>query len=111
MESSLESADTSIMRAYAELVPDAKVRKSTLERILEEFDTTQRAMQRLLKTPMKTRRPRFFRTLHARDAGLKLLHRRQIELLRQWREAEDDSLLTEALVVVNAIASGQRTTG
>ena len=111
LESSLESADTSIMRAYAELVPDVKVRKTILDRILEEFDTTNRAMQRLLKTPMKTRRPRFFRTLHARDAGLKLLHRRQIELLRQWREADDESLLTEALVVVNAIASGQRTTG
>ncbi len=111
LEGSLESADTSIMSDYAKLVTDSRIRKEFLSRILDEHQKTHHWLQTLLKTPTKTRRPRFYRTLHARDRSLRLLHQHQIRLLRQWRKTPKESVLNELLVVVNAIASGQRTTG
>ena len=53
-----------------------------------------------------------------RDTALAPLHARQIELLREWRglrdagrSAEAEALLPEALVTLNAIASGLGATG
>ncbi|MCF7764442.1 MAG: phosphoenolpyruvate carboxylase [Verrucomicrobia bacterium] len=111
LEASLESADPALMADYASLVEDPDLRSRILSAILEEYDRTYKAIGLLMREPMVQRRPRFYRTLHARDAGLRLLHRHQIQLLRKWRQSGDESLLTELLVVVNAIASGQRTTG
>ena len=68
-------------------------------------------LNQILQGPLDERRPRFFRTLHARDQDLTLLHEHQIQLLRKWRADGKAEHLTELLVVVNAIASGQRTTG
>ena len=111
LEASLESADVNIMKEYASLVTDPQIRKEFLSLITDEHQRTQRWLQALLKTPIKTRRPRFFQTLHARDQGLRLLHRHQIKLLKHWRRHRKEATKNELLVVVNAIASGQRTTG
>ncbi len=58
------------------------------------------------------------KTLNIRKAPLKVLHQRQIVLLRNWRELlsagrqhDADSLLPDLLLSINAIASGLRTTG
>jgi phosphoenolpyruvate carboxylase len=111
VESSLESADTEIMQAYASLVPDESLRKSCMAIILEEHARTRKRLDETFKGSLSQRRPRFFKTLHARDHDLKLLHHRQIELLASWRQKQEPEQLTELLVIVNAIASGQRTTG
>lgn len=111
LEASLESAEPDIMRSYASLVKNTSIREEIAGIILKEYNQTQKMLSRLLRQPMEVRRPRFFRTLHARDAGLRLLHQHQVELLETWRKSEDENLLTELLILVNAIASGQRTTG
>lgn len=111
VESSLESADKDIMSSYASLVNDPEIKTLFLSNILEEHERTRSMLTQVLQGPLEKRRPRFFRTLHARDQDLTLLHEHQIRLLRQWRENGHDQDLTELLVVVNAIASGQRTTG
>lgn len=111
LEASLESADAEIMSDYASLVEDAHVRNVVLPMILDEYQRTKTNLKRLLKTPMDQRRPRFFHTLHARDAGLRRLHRHQIQLLKAWRKSRKEDQLSELLVVVNAIASGLRNTG
>ncbi|HCP37844.1 MAG TPA: phosphoenolpyruvate carboxylase [Verrucomicrobiales bacterium] len=111
VESSLESADAEIMTSYASLVNDSKIKVRFLTNILEEHDRTRLLLDQILPGPLEERRPRFYRTLHARDQDLTLLHKHQIRLLRQWRQGGQDKDLTELLVVVNAIASGQRTTG
>lgn len=53
-----------------------------------------------------------------RSEALRVLHRQQITLLRQWRAlrrrgevAEAEALLPHLLLTVNAIASGLGTTG
>ncbi len=111
LEASLESADVEIMADYAGLVQDRQTRQKFLTMILQEHQRTHQWLQTLLKTPIKSRRPRFYRTLHARDQGLRRLHSHQIRLLKKWRKNKSDATLNELLVVVNAIASGQRTTG
>ena len=68
-------------------------------------------------TDLLARRPRLSRVLKLRQPGLRILHRQQIELLRKWRASEHggeilhDPLFIQLLVMVNAIASGLRTTG
>ena len=111
LEASLESADVGIMKDYAGLVTDARLRREMLRTILDEHKRTHHWLQVLLKSPITTRRPRFYRTLHARDTGLRMLHQHQIKLIKQWRKNKSAKTLNELLVVVNAIASGQRTTG
>ena len=118
VSTSVASADTEMMARYAALVPDPALRERTLEPIVEEHRRTERALERLLGGPITERRPRLSRTLRLREAALRPLHGRQIELLGTWREAlatHDErraaTLLDELLVTVHAIAGGLRTTG
>jgi hypothetical protein len=57
------------------------------------------------------RRPRMFKTLSLREPPLADLHRRQVELLKEWRSGGAQGTLEELLLVTNAIAGGLRTTG
>jgi phosphoenolpyruvate carboxylase len=111
VESSLESADTDIMETYASLVPDQALRDQCMMVILSEHARTRKLLDETFEGPLSRRRPRFFKTLHARDHDLKMLHQRQIKLLQDWRREQKPEQLSELLVIVNAIASGQRTTG
>lgn len=111
VESSLESADPDIMETYASLVPNEALRKQCMKEILNEHARTRKLLDETFQGPLSRRRPRFFKTLHARDHDLKMLHQRQIKLLQDWRREQKPEQLSELLVIVNAIASGQRTTG
>lgn len=113
VESSLASSDENWMRTYAELVPETEIRERLLTQILDERDRTRQHLEKLFKRPLPERRPRFYETIKKREVPLTHLHRRQIELLRQTRAMERiDKETTEKLLrVVNAIASGLRTTG
>ena len=64
------------------------------------------------------RRPNIHESLQRRREPLRVLHRRQISLLREWRHARlleepshASSLLAQLLLTVNAIASGLGATG
>jgi phosphoenolpyruvate carboxylase len=118
VSTSVASADAEIMARYAALVPDPELRERTLEPIVAEHRRTERALERLFGGPITEQRPRLSRTLRLREAALRPLHERQIELLGGWREARatnDEAraatLLDELLVTVHAIAGGLRTTG
>ncbi len=119
VETNIASADVDLMHRYADLVSDETVKSTVLDRIVGEFEQTSTMLNRLSGgEPLKKRRPRMVKTLSLRDARLRVLHLRQIELLRRWRELradEDESaadgLLPQLLLSINAIASGLRTTG
>ncbi|MBL9127984.1 MAG: phosphoenolpyruvate carboxylase [Verrucomicrobiales bacterium] len=111
VESCLESANEGWMKAYATLVERAEVRDRFMARILEEYGLARRRLADLTGGQLPSRRPRFYKTLHARDSGLARLHRDQIRRLREWRREPDEAGLRGLLLVVNAIASGLRTTG
>jgi phosphoenolpyruvate carboxylase len=117
IESNVASADLAIAGQYAALVSDAALRERMLGLIRDEHHRTSSALERLLGSPLTQRRPRLWKTLQLRDAGLRSLHAHQVALLRRWRQARsrDEAaaaeLLPQLLLTVNAVASGLRTTG
>ncbi|MBK1875644.1 phosphoenolpyruvate carboxylase [Pelagicoccus mobilis] len=111
IETSVESADTLMMESYAGLVSDKSVREKFMKLITDERAAVREALQDLLNGPLESRRPRFFKTLHARDKWLDLLHAQQLELLTTWRQSRSETDLRRVLQSINAIAAGLRTTG
>jgi phosphoenolpyruvate carboxylase len=118
IESSLVSANEPLMRLYAELVPNEKVRDQFLNAIIEEFHRTREVIEELFEGKFAERRPRLAYTLDIREEPLAVLHAQQVTLLREWRaclnagDTEDaEAMLPDLLVSINALASGLRTTG
>lgn len=113
IESSISSSDEKWMRTYASLVKDSKIRKRILQQILDERSRTVQQLEKLFTRPLPIRRPRFFKTLSERDIPLAALHKKQIDLLKQFRANEEQApaATDQLLRVVNAIAAGLRTTG
>lgn len=111
IETSLHSAHADIMTMYAELCPDTALRERFMEDILAEFQRSKELVAELLGGAFSARRPRMFKTLSLREPPLADLHKRQVQLLREWRASKDETTLQELLLVTNAIAGGLRTTG
>ena len=115
VETNLASADVEIMTAYAQLVPDEKGRERFLGEILAEYNRARFMLDEVFQGSLESRRPRMLKTLGLRADALRLLHSRQIELLKAWRAADTqdrvNDLLPRVLLSINAIASGLRTTG
>ena len=116
IETSLSSADPTIMTAYAEMVPDAEIRERFLVRIRNEMEKTRAALVELFGSEQKARRPRLDKTIKPRNVALEPLHYRQIDLLRELRAGPptpkaERELTAGLLLTINAISSGLRTTG
>lgn len=118
VESNVASADATVIARYGTLVRDAALRARFEAQVLDELARTRRMLDRVNGTPLPERRPRMWRTLQKRAAGLRALHDFQIDALARWRAAreagdasEEARLLPTVLQSVNAIASGLRTTG
>jgi phosphoenolpyruvate carboxylase len=99
-------------------VEDAAVRERVMGMIAVEYARTRRMLEVIFDGPLPERRPRIHRMLAVREEGLRVLHRQQLALLREWRalRREDDPsagerVLPQLLLTVNAIAGGLRTTG
>ncbi|MEM7143547.1 MAG: phosphoenolpyruvate carboxylase [Verrucomicrobiota bacterium] len=114
VETSLTSANLEIMSWYGGLVSDEEVRDRVFGTIKEECERTRSVLERVFEGSMQERRPRMTWTLALRDEPLRVLHREQVELLREWRgEGSPDGgrPFDRLLVSINAVASGLRTTG
>ena len=117
IDTSLATTDVEMMKKYAELVTDKKVRETILQILLAELYKTQNLMQELLGRPMHERRKNHFYSTGLRAEALDILHKNQIKNLKLWRNpeltdpAQKDKLLKELLISVNAIANAMGTTG
>jgi phosphoenolpyruvate carboxylase len=114
----LAAADPDVMNEYAWLVEDAALRDQFLARITGELERTSRMLEQIYGGTLAERRPNIDGSLRVRRQPLRVLHRQQIALLREWRglrqRGEDDgaaALLPGLLLTVNAIASGLGATG
>jgi phosphoenolpyruvate carboxylase len=108
----IATSDPHVMEKYAELVDDEELREGFLGAILEERERTMSILEEIYGGPLQARRPNISRTLEMRAAALHLLHDRQIALIREWRaNPDDEALLGDLLVTVNAIAGGLGSTG
>ena len=115
---SMLMADVEIMKQYASLVKDTQIREEFLSLILDEYGKTKRFLEKVYKEPLELRRPRTNQMLEIRKSKLDRLHKIQIQGIVHWRRVKEEgktieaeSMLTEMLQVLNAIASGLRTTG
>jgi phosphoenolpyruvate carboxylase len=118
VETAVASASLDLVADYASLVDDSAVRDRFLALVRSEHTRTMAMIEALFGGPMESRRPRMFKTLALRDAGLRALHGFQIEVLRDWRTARkagdtiaEQAALPSLLLSLNAIAAGLRTTG
>jgi len=115
---SIAAADITVMRDYTMLVEDADLRDRIFEEILAEFERTRQMLEQVYGGTLAERRPNIHGMVQMRREALRVLHRQQIALLRQWRgmrqqnnDEEAATLLPQLLLTVNAIASGLGATG
>lgn len=117
VSTSLLTADLEVMAQYAALVREPAVRDRIFSMIQAEHHRTTAMVERIFGSALADRRARLSRVLGLRQEGLAKLHRRQVELLTQWRASREsgspdaEELLIQLFVTVNAIAGGLRTTG
>ena len=118
VETNLASANLDLMKEYSELVSDSDLCSRFMDTIVAEFERTRDLTAELFDGQMSERRPRMAKTLEIREAPLRVLHRQQIHLLREWRaliaagkDSKADALFPKLLLSINAISSGLRTTG
>ena len=116
VEKTLAYVDLGIAQEYAELVPDAGIRKSIFEMVEEEYHRTVEAVLRISGgTELVERYPRFRRRLARRLPTINQVSRQQIELLRRFRESGGDRTqeeqLSALLLSINCIATGFGATG
>ena len=115
VDTSLAATDETIMKQYAELVDDKELRKSFLSRFLEELGLAREYMEDLLDKSFKQRRKNHFYSTQLRASLMDILHRKQVELLKNWRNAksrnQSEEIQMDLLLTINAIAGANRNTG
>jgi phosphoenolpyruvate carboxylase len=117
VETTVASASEEIMLAYADLVDDRAVRSTHMELILSELRLTRKNLMKVFGESIEHRRPGVMKTISLREPSLKLLHKMQIQLLKEWRHTDPDDrkqrdmLLEKIFSTINAIAGGLRNTG
>ncbi len=118
VDTSLAATDEAIMSMYAGLVEEEKVKQDILGLLLDELALTRKMMLDLLTSPIANRRTNHHLSTQLRAEALFPLHKEQVDLLRNWREArkkgdksQSENLLQNLLRSVNAIANAMGTTG
>ncbi len=116
VEKTLAYVDLGIAQEYAELVPDADVRKNIFAMVEEEYHRTVEAVLRISGgSELVERYPRFRRRLARRLPTINQVSRQQIELLRRFRASGGDrsqeEQLSALLLSINCIATGFGATG
>jgi phosphoenolpyruvate carboxylase len=111
VEASLLMANRDVMGMYASLAPDEELRGRVISAIDSEYSLARDTVSALLGGDAERRRPRLVKAVELRHNALMLIHRRQVELLAQWRRSGDEEALRDLLLTVNAISMGQKMTG
>ncbi len=111
IRASLNMVDIEIMQAYAELVEDKNIKEKFLNMILEEYYRTKTFLENLAS---QNKINNECELQSARYNYLERLHKNQIKMLRNWRNAKPENksaMLPKLLLSVNAIACGLGVTG
>ena len=117
VEKTLPQVDLEVARAYAGLVPDARIRGEILGMVEEEYHRTVDAILRVTGgRVLLDRFPRFRRRLSRRLPALNRVGLEQVELVRRLREAKHrghlrDEDLVPVLLSINCVAAGLGWTG
>jgi len=121
MEMVLSKVDLHIAARYAELVPDAKLRKNIFERIRTEYALTREILQEINQRELLADNPQLVASLQERFAYIDPLNYLQVEVLRRFRAGQQQRSQANAVanerlqraihLTINGIAAGLRNTG
>jgi phosphoenolpyruvate carboxylase len=117
IESNLLNSDSEVMKAFADLVPDAQTKKELMDLILADYQICLGKIEELLGASVESRRISKLESVKLRNHALKVLHQIQIKYLLQWRDiretdpARSDQFLLQLLLLVNALSGGLKSTG
>ncbi len=113
MDMVMAKSDLALAARYAELVPDARLRKRIFSAIDAEWHRTAEALA--LITGNKQRlaaNPALRRSIHHRFPYIDPLHHLQVELVRRYRAGQSDERVQRGIhISINGIAAGLRNTG
>jgi phosphoenolpyruvate carboxylase len=109
----LAKTDLGIAARYADLVPDAELRRRVFDRIVSEHE---RSVRMLLDVTGDDRlladNPALARSIRNRFPYLEPLHHLQVEMLRRRRSGDDDEQVSPAIhLTINGIATALRNSG
>ncbi len=117
MDMVLAKSDLSLAARYAELVPDAKLRKKILSEIEAEWQRTTKALQLITGEGKRlASNAALARSIQHRFPYIDPLHHLQVELIRRFRAGKKPEDLDEKVqrgihISINGIAAGLRNTG
>jgi phosphoenolpyruvate carboxylase len=117
MDMVLAKSDLSLSARYAELVPDARLRKKILSEIEAEWQRTTKALQLITGEGKRlASNAALARSIQHRFPYIDPLHHLQVELIRRYRAGKKPEDLDEKVqrgihISINGIAAGLRNTG
>jgi len=109
----LAKSDLSLGRRYADLVPDAKLRKKVFAAIEDEWQRTQDALTLITGAEERLASNRALaRSIAHRFPYIDPLHHLQVELIGRYRAGSDAEKVKRGIhISINGIAAGLRNTG
>ena len=113
MDMVLAKTDLAIASRYAELVPDATLRREVFGRIEAEWQRARRSLAQITgEAELLAENPTLARSIRNRFPYLDPLNHLQIELLRRHRaDGGDERLLRAIHLTINGVAAGLRNSG
>ena len=113
MDMVLAKSDLSLARRYADLVPDAKLRKRIFAAIEAEWHRTHEALKTITgENSRLAENPALARSIEHRFPYIDPLHHLQVELIRRYRAGSQAEKVKRGIhISINGIAAGLRNTG
>ena len=115
MDMVMAKSDLALAQRYAELVPDARLRKKIFNKIAAEWELTNQALELITGQPKRlANNLTLERSIRHRFAYIDPLHHLQVELIRRYRAGEtdrDERTQRGIHIAINGIAAGLRNTG
>lgn len=117
VDTSLAATDAGIMKEYASLVTNPELKEKFLNMFLDELNLTREVLMDLLGRGIEERRKNHYYSNKLRASLMVILHKRQVNLLRKWREEKAnkdpkaETTQTQLMLTINGIASAMRNTG
>jgi phosphoenolpyruvate carboxylase len=109
----LAKSDLALASRYAELLPDARLRKRIFGAIEAEWHRTVDALALITGEKQRlTGNAALARSIRHRFPYIDPLHHLQVELVRRWRQGQGDERAKRGIhLSINGIAAGLRNTG
>ncbi|MEF9964343.1 MAG: phosphoenolpyruvate carboxylase [Comamonas sp.] len=113
MDMVLAKSDMALALRYSELVADTRLRKRVFQAIEVEWKSTAEALALITGEANRlANNPALERSIRHRFPYIDPLHHLQVELIRRWRNGEDNERVKTGIhISINGIAAALRNTG